>query len=378
VDAGQDDSASPGHEPEEQILRRLERRIRSALSNPSKKHLEGPYLVSAPENFWDRHLDSLVNDTLALGLARSEGLRPFSQLLHDALTVTRYLAEGYIQLAGHLNNKVLADWMPSSVRTAPKVRALAELHARALVSTEEIFVLSTMGYPSGALSVARTLHEIRVTAKFLYRYEAKLSERYLASHVVDMWKSLEDLRPPGAARRRKAWLEVERQLAAQFDDVISRFGDSMLIENGWALPRFVKRGSREGRLPRRIPFSRIEEQVRQPWDRARYRAASRHVHATRMGTISVLQAGEPGVALLGPRPFALDRPAVQAMWDMQEVSDSLLRSCARFNGSREIYYWLEALDQIAYVVRGSISQGQQLLDSVFTDRSGSETTDGLS
>ncbi|GAB2827789.1 hypothetical protein GCM10027022_18570 [Alpinimonas psychrophila] len=53
------------------------------------------------------------------------------------------------------------------------------------------------------------------------------------------------------------------------------------------------------------------------------------------------------------------------MWDVQDVTESLIRSCGKFTGNQDIYYWLEALDQLSYVVRGSVSGGQDLLDSVF-------------
>lgn len=138
----------------------------------------------------------------------------------------------------------------------------------------------------------------------------------------------------------------------------------MTIENGWALPRFAKGRNGGPALPRRIPFARLEEQVRKPFDRVIYRSGSRQVHASHLGSIKTLRAGEPNAALLGPRPYELDRAANQAMWDVQDVTESLLRSCGKFTGNQDIYYWLEALDQLSYVVRGSVGDGRDLLDSV--------------
>lgn len=368
-----EDSAAPDPlvdtEHEDVILRRLSRRIRGARSNPSPKRLHSAFLVSDAEYFWDRHLRDLVNDALGLGIARARGLAPFGEVIGDAFATTRYLLAGYIQLAGKMNDLALSKWMPQSHRTAPKVQALAQLHARSLILVEEVFVLTTMGYPSGALALARTLHEVRVVAKFLHRFEAKLSERYLESHIVDMWKSVDDLRPTGAARRSSQWLAVERELESRFNEVIATHGESMLIENGWALPRFT-RTSAQTRHPRRIPFSRLENEVKQPSDRARYRYASRHVHATRLGNISALRSGDPGVALLGPRPYDLDRAALQAVWDVQDVTESLLRSCGRFTDDQDIYYWLEALDQLSFVIRDSLNQGQEILDDIFATEHG--------
>lgn len=362
--AGPAPNPSVDAEHEDLIMERLARRIRGARSNPSPKRTEARYLLSDPEYFWDRHLGDLVKDALKLGVARARGLAPFGELIGETFATTRYLLAGYVQLAGEMNDLALSKWMPQSPRTAPKIRALAQLHGRALILIEEIFVLTTMGYPSGALALARTLHEVRVVAKFLHRFEAKLSERYLDSHIVDMWKSIEDFRPVGAARRSGKWLAIESELETRFNAIIATHGESMLIENGWALPRFIRKDP-QARSPRRIPFSRLESEVKQPWDRARYRFASRHVHATRLGGISALRGGDPNTGLLGPRPHDLDRAADQAMWDLQSVTESLMRSCGKFLPDEDIYYWLEALDQLAFVIRGSLSQGQQVLDDVF-------------
>lgn len=49
---------------------------------------------------------------------------------------------GYVPLAGELNDLALSQWMPQSPRTAPKIQALTQLHARSLILVEEIFVLT--------------------------------------------------------------------------------------------------------------------------------------------------------------------------------------------------------------------------------------------
>lgn len=354
----------PGAEDEDVIFARLARRIRAARGNPSRKHLQSEHFVTQQEEYWGRHLGDLVNEALLLGIARADGLSSFGTSIGEAFSTTRFLLAGYVQLAGYVNDLALRKWIPASARTAPKVHALTHLHARSLVLIEEIFVLTTMGYPSGSLSLARTLHEVRVIAKFLHRFEAILSERYLDSHIVDMWNSRADFAPAGAARRSKKWLVAERELEGRFREVIAKHSESMLIENGWAMPRFVKK-SKSSSVPRRIPFSRLEQEVRQPWDRARYRAASRQVHATHLGTIRALKSGDAAVGLLGPRPYDLETAAVQAMWDVQDVTESLLRTCGRFSDDQDIYYWLEALDQLSFVVRGSVADGQDALNAVF-------------
>lgn len=365
----QEDALPSIADPEDVIFARLKRRIRGAQANPSTKYLERPYVTTATQDFWERHLKDLVNDSLGLGFSRFQGLADFRDLLHHVFETASPLLMGYLQLAGHVNNQALTDWMPESRRTAPKIQALAQLHARSLILFEEVFALVFMGYPSGASALSRTLHEVRVTSQFLYRFEARLSERYLASHIVSLWQQKADYRPRGAAQRSREWKETERELDERYDSVLAKFGPSMTIENGWAWPRFSKSWSRD-KPPRRIPFSWIEEAVGLPSDRARYRSSSQQVHATHLGNIKTVRGFKPGEILLGPRPSGLANPAVQAIWDVQSIAESLLRACGRFRGEEDdIYYWLEALDQLSYVLRGLVTDAQASLDYVFSEDS---------
>jgi hypothetical protein len=352
---------------EEQALSRLAELV-SRAPDENLPNSDPRYLVPHTERFWTAHLTELVNDTLTLGLAREDGLSVFGDLMRKAFGTTAVLFSGYLQLAGHVNNLVLAQWMPLNKRPAAKVEALIQLHGRSLVLAEEIMFLTFRGYPSGANAIARTLHEVRVTARFLHRFEAHLSERYLASHIVELWKTRADWTPSGAARRSKAWKATELELEQRYQRVLQQFGESMTIENGWAFPRFAKRLRPGQPGPRRIPFSRIEEEVRRPFDRERYRHGSQQIHASHLGGIRTLYSGEQNVALLGPRPQGLARAAEQAMWDVQDVAESLLRSSGRFSHDATIYYWLEALDQQAYMIRGSIQESQSMLDNFFKDR----------
>ena len=323
---------------------------------------QGPYYVSETESFWDRNLSALVNDTLGLGVARLHGLRPFGDLMRQAFGTTSYLVGGYLQLSGYINNMVVSKWMPENPRTEPKIQALAQLHARSLVLLEEVASLAYMGFPSGATSLARTTHEVRVVARFLHRYEAKFAERYLASHIVDLWKHRADYAPSGAGRRSSAWRATERELDERYREVVAKFGDSMTRENGWAIPRFTSGRHKGSKTPGRVTFAMLEQEVARRYDREYYRLGSRHVHASHLGGIATLSGGGIGVSLLGPRPFGLDKPVHQAMWNVQDIAESLLRSCGHIAEDKRIYYWLEALDQLSYIVRGSFTEGQEALN----------------
>lgn len=359
-------------EREDQIFARLSHRIRGARANPSKLRWDSPYLVSQAEDFWERHLGDLVTDGLLLGVARRHGLSPFMSLLGEVNTYSQPLALGYIQLSGHINNLALTAWKPASARTQPKIQALVQLHARSIVLLEEILLLTFSGYPSGATTISRTLQEVRVTARFLHRFEALLSERFLASHIVDLWQSKADLRPRGSASRSSAWKATEKELDERYEEVLRKYGPSISIPNGWAWPRMQGRYGNGGKLPRRIPFSQLQAAAGIRFDRERYRQSSHRVHGGRLGAIQTLHGHEPEVALLGPRPNGLTDSAIVAIHDAQDITESLLRSCGRFHDDESIYWWLEALDQLSHVLRGMLSDAQSSLDYVFQDDVDSE------
>ena len=352
-------------ESNEAIIARMERRIRSARANRPRRQIQRDYIYTHAEDFWDRHLGDLVNDGLSLGLARRQGLQPLGEILHDAFEYAAPLTLGYIQLGGYINNLALTSWKPESPRTRPKVEALVELHARSLVLFEEICHLTFGGYPAGATSLSRTLHEVRVTARFLRRFESRLSERYLAGHIVEMWTAKDDFRPRGSAARSNAWKKVEQELDARYEEIIEKHGLSMAIPNGWAWPRLRGRYGFTDKVPRHIRFAHIEKAAGVPHDRQRYRHSSRRAHAGRLGDIQTLISREAGVGLLGPRPFGLAPALVDSIYNTQDVTESLLRSCGHLVDDGAIYYWLEAMDQLSYVLRGLVTDGQSRLDAIF-------------
>jgi hypothetical protein len=315
--------------------------------------------------FWDRRLGALVNDALALGFARKRGLDPFANMLHEAFQLGAPLSLGYLQLAGHINDLALQDWRPWAKPAIAKFNALAELHARALVSLEEVLLLSFSGYPAGAATVSRTLHEVRVIACFLGRFDANLSERFLESHIIDLWRSRTDFAPHGAKRRGREWRAFEAELEHRYQDVLRRHGKSMLIENGWAWPRFKGRYGFNQELPRRIGFGKLQEAAGQKYDVQRYRTASHRVHGSYLGGIQTLYSNEERVALLGPRPYRLAVPANESIGDVQDITDTWLRFCGRAVGDPAICYWREALDVLSYATRSLIIDAQSALDEAF-------------
>jgi hypothetical protein len=350
---------------QDEVLARLGRRIRGAIAQPPKRRKRRPYFVTTAEDFWERHLPDLVHDSLSLGVARYQGLEPIGELLRHAFTVLAPLLQGYIGVGGHVNNLALEAWRPNSSRPRAKIDALVQLHARSLVLLDETFALIYSGFPSGAEAISRTLHEVAVTAMFLHKFKAELAERYLASHIVELWKSKSDFVPRRGAAQTGHWRAFEKELDEKYAGVIRKHGDSIAIPNGWAWPRFDDKSKGQAKLPRRIPFSWIQEAVGETGQRGRYRQNSHHVHAVHLGTIKTLVHREAETLVLGPRPFGFITAGWDALRDTQVATDALLRSCGRCADDPAIYYWLEALDQLSNVLQNMVISAGSTLDSIF-------------
>src|SRR6266850_7970285 len=72
--------------------------------------------------------------------------------------------------------------------------ALTHLHARALLVSNEALCLMKGGFPDGALSRWRTLHEHSVIAMFLKMHGSEAAHRYLASFDFQALKSARQMR----------------------------------------------------------------------------------------------------------------------------------------------------------------------------------------
>ncbi|SKK68308.1 Uncharacterised protein [Mycobacteroides abscessus subsp. bolletii] len=351
---------------ESEILARVTRRIRGAMAHPPKSRITRPYFVTRTEDFWERHLADLVNDSLAMGIARYQGINPIGELIYQAFQSFAPLLQGYIGLGAHVNNLALTRWRPANrLQVAAKIDALVQLHARSLVLLDEVFALIYGGFPSGAEAISRTLYEVAVTAKFLHKFKAQLSERYLASHIVELWRSKSEFIPRRGAAQSKNWRDLEAELDAKYAAVIREHGESINAPYGWASPRFTGKGENPSRHRRRITFNDIQEAVGEARQKGRYRQNSHHVHAVHLGTIKTLVRHEPETLVLGPRPYGFATTAFNAIRDVQSVTEALLRSCGRLADDGSVHYWLEALDQLSYILRHLADQIDSNLKAVF-------------
>jgi hypothetical protein len=152
-----------------------------------------------------------------------------------------------------------------------KIDALVQLHARALLVTREVICLLEGGYPDGALSRWRSLHEIAVTALFLAQHDDEVSERYLESFHFSALRSAEQLNKHAERANLEPYEPAEIEaMQSRCDELAARFGEEMRNRNdyGWAASVLHEPN-----------FSKIEAAVQLDHWRPRYRWASQHTHS---------------------------------------------------------------------------------------------------
>jgi hypothetical protein len=167
------------------------------------------------------------------------------------------------------------------------------LHARAVRVSNEILALLREGFPDGALSRWRTLHEIGVIATFLAGHDREVSKRFIAHRGIVSAKALKqylEFQP----RSNMTPLEPGRLEAAEATKalLIEEFGAEFREDYGWAYPTINK--------PKGINLYDLEKATRLDHWRPRFKWASDEIHV----------AAKPYHASLGAAETPFDKPVL--------------------------------------------------------------------
>ncbi len=171
--------------------------------------------------------------------------------------------------------------------------ATVALHARAIRVSNEILTLLREGYPDGALSRWRTLHEIAVVATFLAQNDREVSKRFIAHRGIVSAKALkqyvEFLPRSNMTPLEPGNLEAAEALRAS---LIEEFGPEFDEEMGWAYPIINK--------AKRINLYDLEVVTGLDHWRPRFKWASDDIHV----------GAKPYHASLGAAETPLDQPVL--------------------------------------------------------------------
>lgn len=115
--------------------------------------------------------------------------------------------------------------------------AIVNLHARALRVGEETYSLLLAGFPDGALSRWRTLHELAVIMTLLRDCEPLIAERFIRHRDVAAYKAMKQYREHQDRAKLTPISETELEESKVIaDSVIAEYGQEMRNDYGWASP----------------------------------------------------------------------------------------------------------------------------------------------
>jgi hypothetical protein len=188
--------------------------------------------------------------------------------------------------------------------------AMTGLHARACRIALEVHRLLAGGFPMGALSRCRTLHELAVTMIVLAEHGRKsghldLAERFLLHSVVMSYQDALVYQENCQALGYEPFIPKDmEEMKRDRDELIERFGSSFKQQYGWA----------SGIAGAQPSFRELEKVAELAHLRSHYRWASHEIHSDAKGWalnqydrggISYLATGAINTDLADPGHLAL-------------------------------------------------------------------------
>jgi hypothetical protein len=220
--------------------------------------------------------------------------------------------------------------------------ALNRLHAHACLIAAEIIVLLRHGFAHGAYSRWRTLHEINVTASFIFDHGDEVAERYLLHDQIQAYDAAMEYQEAFDLHREYFTEgghepiddETLEQLTKLKNELCNRFGDEYARRYGWAAEALDDRSPTFKKIEAVTDFSKL---------RPFYRLASQSVHASPQGILRTL--GHPPsetdkspyqrIMLAGPSIFGLVEPGQGAAIALLQITITFMSWKAQFS---EIVY----------------------------------------
>lgn len=253
---------------------------------------------------WNARSDEVLG---AAGAGREDFTRALREQWGPSLDALELFFEGAEQFG--------ADFVTSQPRDNKTVltEIVLTLHAAACVCAHEIHWLLSGGYPTGAESRSRTLHEVAVTALLLADHGAEdddLIQRYLDHRVVSEWRYWNYIAQHHADVGTEAPdAAFIARLQSEVDDLTARYSKAFKNDYGWAIPLVV-----EGKL------EEVEKLVGRGDRRPLYKVASSQAVHANSGLLArhyVERSGGPE-RLSNATTRGLARPAAVAahcLWD---------------------------------------------------------------
>ena len=233
----------------------------------------------------------------------------------------------------------------------PLLGVLMRQHALSCRITGEVESLLRSGYPDGALSRWRTLHEIAVTSILIHKFGTPAAEDFIRFGFVESVKGMEAYQETANAMGRVPFSDAEIDSAKRTRDEILAANNHLKSRSGWALPHVCS--SR---------FEKLQKAAKLEKWKNDYKWASQNIHTTYRETRALLgmsEAAEDGL-LVGPSNSGLAEPMHFSAIALAQTTSAFI-SCYMDEEHCPIDFTLScvALKTIDHVVK---EIGKRLLD----------------
>lgn len=192
-------------------------------------------------------------------------------------------------------------------------------HARACHISQEILCLLKAGYPDGAHSRWRALHEVTVTAMFIAKHGQECAERFYFHDIVDSYDGMKEHKKYEDRLQEKGHTQEEiDECKKEYDVLIEKYGKKFGDFYGWASYVFPNHT--------RVTFTAIEKDVGLDHMRPYYKWASQNIHAGSKGMsnrLGLCEAQED-ILLVGQSNSGMTDPAHATAIGICQITTTLL------------------------------------------------------
>jgi hypothetical protein len=241
----------------------------------------------------------------------------FNERLYGRWKIFLDLFETIIVMSREIGEEVCKKYKESASENNDFLfEASIFLQARGCLISEQILSLSKNGFPDGALSCWRTLHEIAVYSCCINKYGQEIAERFLRYFEIE---KLKEMKMHQKNRNFLGYNSVVseditmQQLVVR--RLLERFGEEFNNENGWIKSVLAN-----------TKFNNIEKDVELDYFRLYYKKACCVLHARHQDEFAPLGTSECAekILLVGRSNSAIDVPMMLSVMSLMIVTSNLL------------------------------------------------------
>ena len=222
-----------------------------------------------------------------------------------------------VTLESAVAQRIKLSKMPDAKNNS-KYEALIQIHARALQISNEILVLLKSGYPDGAYSRWRSLHELAVITFFLYENSEEVSKRYLDHEIVTKFNEAMDYKANYkklgyAPLSRKEFNKVKREK----ERLCRQYGNDFIKKDyGWIPSSLLSNRN----------FRALEENVKLKRLRPFYNLSCDSVHGGSKGLyrLGLKHEAQESILLVGSSDYGLADPIQNTAISLSRITTCLL------------------------------------------------------